>query len=72
MMKAKWIGKRIDPHTVRYSLRAGAKGTGKELGAYALTQRADNSLWGDENGEPERIERAAEARGYKIIRWNEI
>lgn len=63
---ARWVGKRWDPTTIRYALRAGRRGTGRELGYYAITQRADNSCAGDEHAGI--IEKKAAEHGYKIVR----
>lgn len=65
MRKAIWITRRIDHQTIRYALRAGAKGKGHELGAYSSW---DNPR-AEEASEPYalRIERKAREAGYEIL-----
>ena len=59
-----WTYKRIDHQTLRYALRAGRQGTGRELGAYSSWENAR----AEEACEPiiARIEREAYAAGYKV------
>ena len=69
MKKAIWRAKRQNQQTTRYMLMAGAKGTGKELGAYSCW---DNARAEEASEAIERkMEKDAKAAGYQIVA-NEI